>query len=55
MSDTSGGGSLYIRLRQKLSGYANMDAAFQWLEDNYDRVTALFNNDRVRNFVFEPI
>lgn len=41
-------------LKEKLNSYRNTSAAKEWLEENLERVKALFSDVRLRDFVFEP-
>lgn len=47
--------NLAARLKCKISGYANSVAAKIWLEQNKERIQALFSDVHLRDFVFEPI
>lgn len=42
------------RFKEKLNSYANTMEARNWLEQNIDRVKALFTNVRLRDFILEP-
>lgn len=41
--------------RERLRAYADPRQAREWLEENWERVRALFEIDRVRDWVFEPV
>ena len=43
------------RLREKLASYASIDKAREWLDRNRLRVRQLYQNVRLRDFIFEPI
>lgn len=55
MNDKMDDATIYSRLKDKLANYSNVTAAKEWLEKNFDQVSALFNDTRIRGFVFEPI
>ena len=55
MADAEEQTSLFDRLSAKLRQYTDISAASDWLERNQARVTALFENVTLRDFVFEPL
>lgn len=50
-----GNDSVLDDLTRRLEGYADFGPAKRWLEDHRERVEALFGDQRIRDFVFEPV
>ena len=41
-------------LKEKFEGYSDPKEARDWLNNNLSRVKALFDNNTLRDFIFEP-
>jgi len=41
-------------IKSKFKQYLNIDKAKEWLENNLDKVKAIFQNIKLRNYIFEP-
>ena len=46
--------TFWKRLRERLRGYRNLAPARSWLEGNGEKVRRLFEDKRLRDFVFQP-
>ena len=46
--------ALFEALKERSDRYKNLQEAKSWLEKNYERIQVLYENIRLRDFVFEP-
>ena len=45
---------LASKIKEKFEGYKNTSSAKEWLDSNLERVSQLFSNRLLRDFIFEP-
>ena len=43
---------LASKIREKFEGYKNTAGAKEWLDSNFERVSQLFSNQLLRDFMF---